>query len=320
MKRVIYFAAIYLASFLTGTFVFALLFMFSCNLTMFVADTPMNFFSMHFFMTGIFMSVPLVCVLIQILLILYLIRHPKNQLISLIMYLIFGLFSWLIVIPADLRLISRYDSDVVSSRVEASSAGVFRQEETGVTYYSRIDQNKLGEGLFFDTMGFHGDKGTVEPFFDIPVKNESAFPYSDILIKNSLQPSPIVTFPLSVYNALLTAGRHSASIGIMAWLFFASMGLALLSVYGLQFASSWKLANVVYVVIFSALIVLFNYFGYMNYFPDVLKEVAASLSKILPIKNPLVVLVNGMISVLFTVFGVFMGIYRLRGSSILESE
>ena len=93
MKRVLYFAVIYAASFLIGTLVFATLFMFSCNLTMFVTGLPGSFFSLDFFLHGVLLSVPLVCVVIQILLILYLIRHPNCQLISFVLYVVFGLFA-----------------------------------------------------------------------------------------------------------------------------------------------------------------------------------------------------------------------------------
>lgn len=320
MKRALYFAIIYLASLLVGTLIFATLFMFSCNLTMFVTGVHSSFISLHFFMAGILLSFPLVCVITQVLLVLYLIRHPQQFVLSLILYVVFGLASWLALIPTDLRLIARYESDTVSARVEATSAGVFRKEESGVFYYSRIAEDGTADGLFFDTTGSFGLEGTVRPLFGIPVKNESAFPYSDVLIKNSLEPSELVTHPLSVYNALLTAAGYSASLGFFAWLGFASLGLALLAVFGIQFTSSWKLANVVCVITAATAIVLINYLYYMNILPELLRELAAKLSQLSGIKDPLIILANIVISALLILFGTFMGIYRLRGNSVLESE
>ena len=317
MKRALYFAIIYLASMLVGTIAFATLFMFSCNLNMFVTGQSVSFFSLHFFMTGILLSIPLVCILIQILLILYIIRHPKCQLVSLIMYLVFGFVSWIFVIPMDLKLVSRYESDDVLARVETSSTGVFRKESNGVYYFTRIGDDGSADGLFFDTTGYLGQEDTVVPLFNVPVKNESAFPYSDILIKNSLQPNQLVTYPLSIYNALLTSAQYSASLGFWAWLAFASMGLALLSVYGTQFMSSWKLANVACVIISAVVVLLINYFYYMNILPDILKELAGRLSNFTGLKDPLIVLINLIITVLCIAVGIFMGIYRLRG---VESE
>ena len=320
MKRVLSFAVIYIASMLVGTFIFATLFMFSCNLTTFVTGLPASFFSLHLFMTGIFLSVPLVCVLIQVLFVLYLIRHPKSQIVSLIMYAIFGLVSWLVLIPMDLELIARYDSDTVSSRVEASSAGVFRKEASGIFYYSHIDEDGTADGVFLDTEGTFNQEGTVVPLFDVTVKNESAFPYSDILLKDSLQPPALVIYPMQVYSALLTAAQYSSSLGIFAWLAYASLGLALLSIYGLQFASSWKLASVSVVVSAAGVIIFVNYLYYMSILPSVFKEVAAKLAELTGAKDPLIVLTNLIIAALLLVFGVFMGIYRLKGTSVLESE
>lgn len=318
MKRALYFAVIYLASLLVGTLVFATFFMLSCNLTMFVTGLSSSFFSIHFFTTGILLSIPLVCVITQILLILYMIRHPKSQLISLIMYAIFGVFSWLVLIPTDLKLIARYESDNLSPRIEATSPGIFRKESNGVFYFSRLNDDGTADGIFLDTTGYLGQEGAVLPLFNFSVKTESAYPYSDILIKNSLQPSPLVIYPFAVYTSILTAAQYSSSLGFLSWLAFASLGLALLAVYGIQFLSSWKLANVACVITAAAAVAMINYFYYMNYLPEVLKEVAQKLSEFTGAKDPLIILINFIISVLFIGFGIFMGIYRLNGS--WESE
>ncbi|MBQ4378803.1 MAG: hypothetical protein II821_06370 [Treponema sp.] len=319
MKRILTLAVIYIASMFLGMVVFATLFMFSCNLTSFVTGVESSFFSVHFFMTGLFLSVPLVCILVHLLFVFYQIRHPQKQILSLVVYVVLGALSWLVVIPADLKLISRYESDTISSRVEASSAGVFRKEESGVYYYSRITEDGRADGIFFDTTGYLGKEGVVVPLYDVSVKNESAFPYSDILIKNSLQPSKLVTYPLAVYNSLLTSALYSSSLGFLAWLAFASMGLALLSAYGLQFGSSWKLANVSFVICTAIVILFVNFLYYMNVMPDIFKEIAVKLSELTGAKDPLIILINLIFTALFTVFGVFMGLYRF-GSSNSETE
>ena len=320
MKRALYFVIIYLVSLLVGTLVFATLFMFSCNLSMFVTGSATSFFSLHFLMSGIMISFPLVAVLTQILLILYMIRHPKNQLISMILYLIFGALSWLLLIPTDLKLITRYEADSIHARVEATSSGIFRKEKNGIFYYSRIDEKNRADGIFIDTTGSLGTQGTVMPFFDSPVSNESAFPYSDSLIKDSLQVPKLVTYPLAIYNAILTSANYSVSLGIFAWLGFASLGLALLAMYSVQFASSWKLANVAILITVTLCIVLVNYLYYMNILPDILREISFKLTEFSGIKDSLIIAINLLISVLLFIFGIFMGIYRLRGNALLESE
>ncbi|WP_407428378.1 hypothetical protein [Treponema sp.] len=319
MKRVLYLTVIYLASIFTGTLVFATLFLLSCNLSMFVTDLSSPFFSLHFFTIGLLISFPIVCILVQVLLILYSIRHPEKHLLSLALYFVFGLLSWLVFIPTDMQLLTKYydGHDILSARTTAVSSGVFREEENGVFYYSRIDESYNADGLFIDTTGFLDSDSTVLPFFDVPVNNNSAYPYSDVLIKNSLQPPALVKYPLAVYNALLTAAEYSSSLGFLSWLCFATLGLALLSVYGCQFASSWKLANVSLVLAVTMTILFVNYLYYMGIMPLVLKEISSKLSTLTTVKDPLITIINLLITIMFTGFGIFMGIYRLKSS---ESE
>ena len=320
MKRALYFTIIYLVSLLAGTLLFASLFMFSCNLSMFVTGLPASFFSLRFFVSGLIITFPLVCVIVQVLLILYIIRHPGSYRLSFILYLIFGLLSWLLFVPADLKLYNRYESNLEETRVTMTSSGFFRKEAGGVIYYSRIDEYGNADGLFIDTSDFQESGNHVVPFFDVPAKNESAFPYSDILIKNSLEPPKLVTYPLALYSALLTAGEYSAALGFLAWLSFASIGLALLSVFGLQFASSWKLANVAFVITGVVIVIVINYLYYMNIMPGLFREISLKLSWVTSIKDPFIILVNLAIGLLFSAFGIFMGIYRLNGTYLLENE
>ena len=320
MKRVLYLAVIYLLTCLVGTLIFATLFMLSCNLTMFVTGLPTSFFSSKFFFSGVLTTFPLACVITQIMLVLYQVRHPGSKRISLIMYAFFGILSWLLLIPIDLKLINRYEADLFEPRLEKTTSGVFRKEEHGVFYYSRVSDDGIADGLFIDTTGFLGTEGVIVPFFNVPVKNESAFPYSDILIKNSLQPPKLVTYPLAVYAALLTAGGYSVSLGFLSWLAFASLGLALLTGYGLQYASSWKLASVSCVLTAVIVIAFINYLYYMNILPSVFKEISQKLSDLTPVKDPLIVLVNCSIAIILCGFGIFMGIYRQKNDTILEAN
>ena len=129
-----------------------------------------------------------------------------------------------------------------------------------------------------------------------------------------------MTYPLAIYNAILTSANYSVSLGIFAWLGFASLGLALLAMYSVQFASSWKLANVAILITVTLCIVLVNYLYYMNILPDILREISFKLTEFSGIKDSLIIAINLLISVLLFIFGIFMGIYRLRGNALLESE
>ena len=317
MKRALSLGIVFFGSCIVGTILFAVLFMFSCDLSMFVTGLSSSFFSLHFFLTGLLIAFPLACIISQVLFVLYLIRHHGGMLLPLIMHIVFGLMIWLLFIPVDLHLISRYGSDDISTRVSETSAGVFRKEDHGIFYYSRVSEEGLTDGIFIDTSGFLGQEGSVIPFFDVPFNNESAFPYSDIIIKNSIQPPAIVTFPLTIYGAVLTAAQYSESSGFLHWLAFASMGLALIAVFGVQFASSWKLASASSVVSTAIAIIFINYLYYMNIMPGLFKEISAKLSQVFGAKDPLIILINLFLFVLLVVFGVFMGIYRERGDGLI---
>lgn len=318
MKRALSFIIIYVASMTAGSLLLATLFMCSCNLTMLVTGLRSFFFSPQLFLTGLLTSFPLVCVLTHILLVLYVIRHPAKKIVSLILYAALGAVSWLVLIPADLHLISRHENDIVSTRTDASSAGFFRAEDNGIVYYSRVGDG-TADGLFIDTVGVKSQENKVVPFFNAPIKNDSAFPYSDILIKNSLRPPLLVAHTLAVYSSLLAVARHSHSLGFFAWLAFASVGLALLSVYGLQSASSWRLANVIFVMCATFAILALNYLYYQNIMPDALRDAAAKLAEFTGAKDSLVIIINLFISAVFIVSGVFMGIYRY-GTAVSDSE
>ena len=54
--------------------------------------------------------------------------------------------------------------------------------------------------------------------------------------------------------------------------------------------------------------------------PPMLKEIAEKLSDLTGHTDSLIVLANLVIAVLLALFGLFMGIYRLRGESVLESS
>ena len=141
MKRALYLTVIYLASMFIGTLVFATLFLLSCNLSMFVTDLSSTFFSLHFFTIGLLISFPIVCILVQVLLVLYFIRHPGKQILSLVLYAVFGLLSWIAFIPTDMKLLTKYydGHDILSARVSAVSSGVFREEEV-------VDQTAVTNG------------------------------------------------------------------------------------------------------------------------------------------------------------------------------
>ncbi len=297
-----------------GTAVLATLFMFNSDMMSYVTDVSSPLFSLDSFLCGICISFPVVGVAALVSIILFMIRNRKKQLASLAAYVCLGLLTWLVLIPVSLGFFSKFESDENSLRVNKTSAGLFREDARGISYYSRILENGNADGIFIDVSGLLGERGKLSSFYDFPVTNDSAYPYSDILIKNALQPPKYVTYPISLYSSLIIAASNMNYSGFFSWLLFASFGLALLSTYGVQFFSSWRLVSAFSVVAAQILIVFVNYFYYMGYFPPALRQLNMRLSGFVPFENPLILLVNFVIAAILLFYGLAMGIYRYKKS------
>lgn len=312
MKKVLTIVLIYILTCVFGTAALGLLFMFNLDMLKYVTDAPATFFSLDAFLYGLSVSFPLVGIAVLVAIVLLMIRDKTHQIPGLITYAVLGLLTWLVFIPFSLTQLSSYETDNIELRVERTSPGVFREDSRGVFYYSRILESGNADGIFIDTNDFTGKAGNVITFYDAPVSNASAFPYSDILIKKSLQPPKFVTYPISFYSVLLIAAEHMNSTGFLGWLSFATLGLALLSVYGVQFYSSWKLSSALSVLITVIAIIAVNYFYYMDMIPQALKQFGKMLSEFTDADNPLIVVINVIMSGILILYGVAMAVYRFR--------
>lgn len=316
MKKAFHIILIYLLVCVFGTAALAALFMFNLDLMSYVADVPSKLFSLNSFLFGICVSFPFAAALSLVAAVFYTIKKPGSQIAGLVSYVVLGALTWLVLIPVSVKKVSDFESSEsgIHFQAEKTSSGLFRKDAGGVFYYSRILDNGNADGIFIDTSGYVGGKEKIKSFYDSPVNNESAYPFSDVLIKNSLKPPKYVTYPLEIYTSLLTAAENSEKSGVLGWLFFASFGLALLSVYGTQFFSSWRICSALYVIIISVFVVFMNYFYYMGFLPSFLTQFDALFKKTFSAENAFIVFLNLLISVILILLGIFMGIYRKKKS------
>lgn len=317
MKKALTIILVYILICVLGTAALAVLFMFNADMLSYVTDLPSKLFSIGEFLYGVALSFPLICCVALFSVVLLMARNRENQILSFIVYLCLGALAWLFFIPFSLGFLSDLNSKNEGRDLQrqTTSAGIFRKDDSGVYYNSRILQDGNADGIFIDTSGFSED-GEIVSYYDSPVNNDAAFPYSDILVKNALEPPKYVTYPLEVYTSLLTAAENSNSKGVFSWLFFASLGLALLATYGLHYFSSWRLCSVLSVAVGQILVVFLNYFYYMGFIPSGLKELESMISKVVPADNSLIFVTNFLVAVLFAVFGIVMGIYRNQKAKI----
>ncbi len=311
MKTAISFIFSFILMCVVGTVFAGLLFMAGIDLKYLVAGQPLSLFSLEFFLRGVFFTFPLICVIAQLLLILYIIRHPAEHLIPFLMFVIIALVSWLILIPCDMQLADTYSKKAhVEDKYVQLSTGYFREEVGGVYYYTRILPDGTADGVFLDVNGSSARKSGIFPFYGTSVTNAAAQPYADVLVKKAVQPSEVIAYPMEVYSSLIENALSSWQAGFGAWFTFATLGLALLAVYGLQFFSSWRLLNSFLIVLAGLSIAFLNYLVYSEkFFPDFVGGLSEHIS-FLSSTNPFIVLLNFVIFILFAAFGIVMGIYR----------
>ncbi len=319
MKKAISLIGIYFLLLIFGTIIMSTIYMLGSDLMTVVSGQNINFFSVPFFMAGVQTSFPMVCIVSGLLIILYLIRHPGNQILSAVIYAALTVLTWGILIPIDLAAINNSDFSVTDYRKTISSTGVFRSERAGVYFLSKITDDGYADGAFIDVNGFSSQEGKIVNFEKLKINNDDAFPYSDILIKNSIEPPKFVTFPLSVYASLLSVGVNSWAKGLGEWLCFATLAFALIATYGVQFVSSWKLTNAISVIMAELALIFLNYAYYYGYFPQALKDFSVYISKFIPASHPLIVFINILIGGLLILYGIVMGIYRTN-SQYAERE
>ena len=319
MKKALTLLLIYFLICLLGTSALATLFMFNADSMHYVIDVPSSLFSLETFLYGMSIAFPLVSIASLVSLVLIMVRNQKNQLPCFITYIILSALTWIVFIPFSLTQLSVYDSAEHEQTEQKTSAGIFRPDSNGILYYSRVLENGNTDGIFIDSSGYLGQEGNIISFYDSPVRNSQAYPYSDVLIKNALQPPLTVTYPLSLYISLLTSALHYNESGFLAWLCFASLGLAFASIYSFQYFSEWKLSSALSVLIAAAFIIFINYFCYMDYLPAALKQFGKMLSDFTSAENPLVIVLNLITAIVFSIYGIIMKIYRLKKTEVVLS-
>ncbi|MBQ0050966.1 MAG: hypothetical protein KBT11_02755 [Treponema sp.] len=316
MRKTLTFILIYVLASLVGTAIFATLFMFNTDMMLYVTDTNSPLFSLDYFLYGASLAYPLVGVGVMVALVLVMIRNSKNQIPCLIAYIVLGLFTWTVAIPFSLKQAEKQDGLLENIAVKATSAGIFRGDASGVFYYSRILEDGKADGIFIDTTGYLGKDDGFITFYDTPINNASAYPYSDILIKRAVQPSNFVVFPLSIYSSILTSATHYNGMGFLFWLCFASMGLAMLSTYGIQFFSEWKLSSGMFVIFTVLAIAVGNFHFYMDIMPKFIKDFSRVMAENTGVDNAFIVAVNLIVAVVFTLLGIVMSIYRRKKGEV----
>ncbi len=295
--------------------------MLTYDLSILVAGSDVTFFSTDFFLRAFFDIVPFICILSLMILALYIIRHPAKRLPLYLTYAFLCLLAWGAFLPLDIMAAFAYEADPYEAPVpEDLSAGYFREFGGNVYFYSRVyhssekDKNLYGEGFLIDKAGLRGKAGELYPFTTaVTIKPRNG--YTDTIFANATEKPPVVSKPVNAYKVLQKAARASWSAGIIPWIAFASMGLALFSIIFIRNVNSWRFLNASIVMAASLIVFTVNaliyahkifsdlsltcadfFFNLEHYLPDIFSGVGR-------VREPLALFVNIAFMLFFLIFG-----------------
>ena len=321
MKKALTFILIYLTILLTGTLLSTVLYSLYLNVTGFTAGKPINLFNTADILKSFFYVSACLCFLICPLLSYYRIRHSYGFLQTCAYVLIFAL-TWAVIFPANAKLKAFVDSNFSNrQQKEALTGGYFR---------------KVGGKIYYLVEDYNFDKTTrmieIDTDEDIPVKYGVVFSdenfelltagknYRDVIIKSTFTDS---SFPHIInLRTLVDYGETSLNKGILSYLCFLTLALALASVYGITAFFEWRFLSVCAIALFSSAILSFNTLYFSSAFAPVKNHIYnISLFNFLNgfVDDSFLLVANCSISLIFIVFGIVIFIIH-KSSGKKEEE
>ncbi len=281
-----------------------------------VSGEELKSLDLNYFVYGIFLLFPIVLMVSGIFMGMYLIRHSSRSWLPILTYIVLYLFSWIVLMPFNFNMYTTYSDSSIFQREEAQlSSGYFRKTGEGIIYYSDIDSENVGSGVFIDVSD---DSSTVYVFSDKKLPENRAF--ADELVKDNIQ-LPLFMSIVSVwFAAIIQAANRAYSDGFFSWMTFLSLGFALTSVVGVRHISKWRLINVHLLIICSFGIIAFNVWNFHPNFLDPVKDLFLKMFSGLPgIKNPFLLVVNALTTVCLSLVGLCIDIKR-KGEVVADEE
>ena len=264
-----------------------------------IAGGGLKVFNLNYFLNGVNMFEPLVVIASGVVMCMYLIRYSIRKVLPFNVFVIAYIAAWAFLVPLNFTLLSNL-STKANQPPEAKhplTTDYFRTGKTGsIFYYSSIENENLADGICINEEG-----ETAYTFSDVAIPENKG--YSDSLIHKSIGMPKLIDIIASWVKMFLSIARQAWESGLFSWICFASIGLALASVAGLCFVSKWRMVNVVSVCTATLGILVLNIMAYTNSFLDPAKVFLEGAMTNVPIKNPLVVLMNVLVFVVFSILG-----------------
>ncbi len=297
---------LYLFIIVFGTCLCAFIYSLYSLCTNLVAGEKLPFFSLPYFMSGILIFLPFVLILSGLFMCFYLIRHPVKSGLPVLTYGALYMAAWIFLMPLNFNYLQKMvqGKATVEKSSQKLSEGYFRQGKSGnIFYYTDVTRDNLGDGVCID-MGSPDKEVYTFSGVDLSSSKLSGDVFSDVLIQETVDMPKTMSVLAKWFSTFMNIAKTAFSGGFFSWLCFASISLALVSVVGLARLSRWRLKNALWVVIASLGIIVLNVLIYTNtFFEPVSAFLEGAVSKIPQVKNPLVVLVNFVIFILFIIIG-----------------
>ncbi len=264
-----------------------------------IAGSGLKVFDFGYFLTGANTFFPLVVIISGIVMSLYVIRYSIRKVLPIVVIFAAYVAAWIFLIPINYSWKVKTPSLTEANMTLTSD--YFRVGESGsVFYYSSIEDG-LADGVCIDNQS---DIEDVYTFGNVRIPKTEG--YSDSLIHKSIGMPKIIEQFVAWFNIFLDITRQAWKAGFIGWLCFASISLPLASVLGLCLVSKWRMVNVLSVFMAVAGILVLNVMAYTKSFMEPAKAFVEGALSNLPVKNPLVVLMNVLIFVIFSLIGFIM--------------
>ena len=307
MKKAFRLILTYFLFLLIGTAIGMFFYYIYLHLQSSVAGQPADFFKKEELLRVLFFV--LGCLLLFVCPAMVYVRiSNKGGIAHFITFILLSGVTWGVLIP----LLGHYESKIFYNTIDSSkvlTGGYFRENGDKIYYFTNdYNANPYADSttIVIDTT----TEGTVEiekikPSRDFILFRDSA-PFSDILLKRTYGESEnqhIISFSLIMEHAEIAFSK-----GWTFWLGFLSLGLLIASLYGTADLFRWRLLNSGFLMIMTFGILVVNTIYYYPFITSFRRQYINNkgffifLAKY--IDDPLLVLVNVSVSLIFIIIGI----------------
>lgn len=274
------------------------------------AGVKNSFFSFVLFIQGIEIFFPFIAMLALLILFLSCIRQRNHSVWAASVVVSLSVLVFVVLIPFSLRISQSNAENPNAAKTVSLSPGYFRNTSQGTYYFTAIDKNYIASGVKL-VPSTEGNR-IFEPFSYRKLELNESDKTHDILIAETIIPPPLFSFSLTAVQYITKYAADSYASGWLSYLGFASIGIGLLSLWGISFFSSWPLLSALFVVNGFALIVGLNVILETAFFAPVSNAIIALSGNLasLPFFIPLVV--NILLLLLFSTLGFIAWLIRYR--------